>query len=537
MLDIVRRPERAAANEPLTFRQPPHNLEAEQALLGAILVNNEALDRVSGFLSPDHFFDPLHGRIFETLATLIHAGKTATPITVKTFFENVEPIDANMTVPQYLGRLVANATTIINAAEYGRLIIDLSTRRAVIVAAEDVIDNAYTAPAEFDAIDQLNTIDSKFGLIRSFAERAYAPEQANILEFASEVTVDTSNTDLVKGMVPSRAALALYGPSGSGKTFYAIDVVFHIATGKSWRGRRVRRVPVLYIALEGQAGFGKRVKVAIEQIGDPGPYFARLRLSVNLSGAEANKASEELISRACDLLERRASEPVGLIVVDTFARAMAGDNENDAAAVNAALSRIDRVCRQRGATCMLIHHPGKDQSLGLRGSSALFAALDVVIRIDREKDATQRTVTLEKSKDGVEGLIESFTLSRVSLGVDDDGDEITSCSILPTDAVEAAPSSRPTLPPAAQSALAELHELLIAERGDKAKGHARIPDGVTVIKLSDWRAACRDRSLSTSGEAEAEKKAFGRAVDALEKASFIARFGDFVWLLKGHNHG
>ena len=73
--------EAASATEPLSFRQAPHNLEAEQALLGAILVNNEALDRVSGFLTPQHFFEPLHGRIFETLATLIHAGKTATPVT------------------------------------------------------------------------------------------------------------------------------------------------------------------------------------------------------------------------------------------------------------------------------------------------------------------------------------------------------------------------------------------------------------------------------------------------------------------------
>ena len=137
----------ATAVEPLTYRQAPHNLEAEQALLGAILVNNEALDRVSGFLSPDHFFDPLHGRIYETLATLIHAGKHATPITLRTFFENAEPIDANMTVPQYLGRLAANATTIINADDYGRTVYDLATRRALIIIGEDMVNAAYESPS------------------------------------------------------------------------------------------------------------------------------------------------------------------------------------------------------------------------------------------------------------------------------------------------------------------------------------------------------------------------------------------------------
>ena len=126
VLAIEKLREAAASSEPATFRHAPHNLEAEQALLGAILVNNEALDRVSGFLQSGHFFDPLHARIYETLATLIHAGKLASPVTVKSFFENAEPIDAKTSVPQYLGRLAANATTIINAAEYGRTIYDLS---------------------------------------------------------------------------------------------------------------------------------------------------------------------------------------------------------------------------------------------------------------------------------------------------------------------------------------------------------------------------------------------------------------------------
>src|SRR3989337_2684433 len=105
----------ATASEPLTFRQAPHNLEAEQALLGAILVNNEAMDRVSSFLEPQHFYDPLHQQIYQVAAKLILAGKQATPITLRTFFENAERISANLTVPQYLGTLAANATTIINA--------------------------------------------------------------------------------------------------------------------------------------------------------------------------------------------------------------------------------------------------------------------------------------------------------------------------------------------------------------------------------------------------------------------------------------
>src|SRR5258706_14145545 len=73
-----------AENPPL-FRSAPHNIEVEQALLGAILVNNEAFYRVSDFLEPQHFFEPIHQQIYELASNLIRAGKTATPVTLKTF--------------------------------------------------------------------------------------------------------------------------------------------------------------------------------------------------------------------------------------------------------------------------------------------------------------------------------------------------------------------------------------------------------------------------------------------------------------------
>jgi len=132
----------------LPFRSAPHNIEAEQALLGAMLINNEALDRVSGFLLPEHFFDPLHAQIFDVAAKVIQSGKQATPITLRTFFETAEPIDEQLTVPQYLGRLAAGATTIINAEDYGRTVYDLAIRRSLIVIGEDLYNVAYDSPVD-----------------------------------------------------------------------------------------------------------------------------------------------------------------------------------------------------------------------------------------------------------------------------------------------------------------------------------------------------------------------------------------------------
>ena len=241
----------ATAVEPLTYRQAPHNLEAEQALLGAILVNNEALDRVSGFLSPDHFFDPLHGRIYETLATLIHAGKTATPITVKTFFENAEPIDANMTVPQYLGRLAANATTIINAAEYGRTVYDLATRRALIIIGEDMVNTAYESAVDHAPKAQIEEAESR---LYSLAEQnkygqgfeTFRSALTNAIEMAnsafqrsghlSGAATGLADLDNKLGGLQRSDLIILAGRPSMGKTALATNIAYNVA--KAYHGER-----------------------------------------------------------------------------------------------------------------------------------------------------------------------------------------------------------------------------------------------------------------------------------------------------------
>src|SRR3984893_8527152 len=130
------------------YRAAPHNIELEQALLGAILVNNEAFYRVSDFLEPRHFFEPIHQKLFEIAASLVRVGKTATPITLKTFVPTDIDI-AGLTVAQYLARLAAEATTVINAADYGRTIYDLAIRRDLIAIGEDMVNVAFDAPVDF----------------------------------------------------------------------------------------------------------------------------------------------------------------------------------------------------------------------------------------------------------------------------------------------------------------------------------------------------------------------------------------------------
>src|SRR5947199_3490970 len=100
----------AAEPTPL-YRAAPHNIEAEQALIGAILINNEAFYRVSDFLEPSHFYDPLHRQIYEKAAQLIRLGKIADPRTIKSFLKENDLV-GDITVAEYLGRLAYEATTI-----------------------------------------------------------------------------------------------------------------------------------------------------------------------------------------------------------------------------------------------------------------------------------------------------------------------------------------------------------------------------------------------------------------------------------------
>src|SRR5271166_3061870 len=116
------------------YRSAPHNIEAEQALLGAILVNNEALYRVSDFLEPRHFFEPVHQGIYEI---------------------------AGLTVSQYLARLAAEATTVINAEDYGRTVYDLFIRRSLIGIGEDMVNVAFDAPVDFAPRDQIEDAERR----------------------------------------------------------------------------------------------------------------------------------------------------------------------------------------------------------------------------------------------------------------------------------------------------------------------------------------------------------------------------------------
>jgi replicative DNA helicase len=243
-------PAAADGAEP-TFRTAPHNIEAEQALLGAIFVNNEAHDRVSGFLLSEHFFDPLHAAIFDTLSKLIATGKQATPVTLRTFFETAEPISPELTVPQYLGRLAVHATTIINAADYGRTIYDLAMRRQLITIGEELVNTAYDSPVDFPPTKQIEEAESRLfslaetgkygqGFMSFNQALTHAIEMANNAYQRegglSGISTGLRDLDSKLGGLQSSDLIILAGRPSMGKTSLATNIAFNIA--KAFKAER-----------------------------------------------------------------------------------------------------------------------------------------------------------------------------------------------------------------------------------------------------------------------------------------------------------
>src|SRR5271169_3198406 len=142
----------------LSQRLPPSNLQAEQALLGALLANNKAYERVSEFLAPDHFADAVHGRIFQAVARRVEAGQLADAVTLKAEFEHAGVLD-EVGGTAYLAQLLSAMVGIINAGEYGKAVHDAWLRRQLIDIGETVVNYAFGAEPELDGIQQIEAAE------------------------------------------------------------------------------------------------------------------------------------------------------------------------------------------------------------------------------------------------------------------------------------------------------------------------------------------------------------------------------------------
>ncbi|MFT9297621.1 MAG: DnaB-like helicase N-terminal domain-containing protein, partial [Gluconobacter sp.] len=224
----------------LLRRSPPANIAAEQALLGAILTNNKAYERVSDFLEPEHFADSVNGRIYEAVARRIERGQLADPVTMKAEFEHTGVLDA-AGGPAYLAKLLTAMVGIVNAGDYGRVVHDAWVRRQLIDIGETVVNNAFGARPDLDGSDQIAA--SEEALFKLATERgqeggfvSFGKALTGAIDVAEKAFLRTGDVvgltsglrDLDKrtgGLHPSDL-LILAGRPAMGKTALATKIAF-----------------------------------------------------------------------------------------------------------------------------------------------------------------------------------------------------------------------------------------------------------------------------------------------------------------------
>jgi hypothetical protein len=274
---------------------------------------------------------------------------------------------------------------------------------------------------------------------------------------------------LVKGLLPVTGLAAMFGPSGSGKSFLSLHLAACIATGRDWFGLRVKRAPVVYLMLEGDAAIRTRLEALEAAYG-----------TIPQSGFSV-VVQQFVLTDPQDVADLAAVLPRNSVVfIDTLNRAAPTSDENSSKEMGLILQGAKELQGSIGGLVVLVHHTGKDQTKGMRGHSSLHAALDAAIEVERDAKGT-RTWSVAKAKDGEDGKRVAFKLVKQVLGADADGDEISSCSVSPDSSAIFAKRE-----PAGGNQKLVLKAIRSALSGTPATaGVAGCPAGTPCVKLED----------------------------------------------------
>jgi hypothetical protein len=346
-----------------------------------------------------------------------------------------------------------------------------------------------------------------------------------------QIRVDATTDRLVKGIIGEQCFGVVAGESGSGKTFAALDMALHIAAGWPWFGRKVQRCGVLYIGAEGQSGLKKRVAAwqmhhAQDQTAAiPFALFPRVVDLVN--DAEGAAQVIDYIGHINIEFTRREWPAIGAVIIDTLAKCFGGGDENSARDMGAFTSRCSAIMDKGKATALAVHHHGKNAALGMRGSSALKAAADTVLAVTGLSGT--RTLELEKSKDGEGGQQFHFDLRPIDLSNDEDGEPITSCVVIPSDAPPER-QRKATASPQARMGLDTLREAINAG-GKPAPTDNHIPSGAIVVDVELWRKFHYARNGADTKTAT-KCQSFNRAVKSLQASGAIGCWQGQVWVVQ-----
>lgn len=364
-------------------------------------------------------------------------------------------------------------------------------------------------------------------LVHSSDPGADKPEAKSglTITWMRDVGAVLESADLVEDLLGIGGMCVIYGESGCGKTFFATDLALHIALGWTWNSRYVEKLGVVYCAMEGGArGIQNRLAAFLKAHDvDPAdvPFgFVTSPLDMRSSEADADAVIAEIKREAVRLHFR-----VGLVVIDTVARSLAGGEENGSADMGALVKNGDRIRAETGAALAWVHHSGKDATKGARGHGSLRAATDTEIEITAEGGVRTARVTKQREYE-CSGAF-TFGLKVVELGLNPRGKMVTSCVVdYDAEATPAARSGRRDLTGHARRAYDVLVDLCVQSGSLDCFG---VPEGCRAVTEKAWRGAFFDR---TPGENDKTKyQAFTRASLTLINGSHVGMAERHAWVV------
>jgi putative DNA primase/helicase len=336
----------------------------------------------------------------------------------------------------------------------------------------------------------------------------------------------------VDKILPESSALSVvFGPPSGGKSFTVLDICCSIDSGTPWHGRKVKQKPVLYLAAEGQAGMLKRIEAWKQKRRVNLPTFALLPMPCLI---DEDSQRRELINMITELPQKP-----GIIVLDTLARSMTGD-ENSTSDMGKVVIAAGILIEETGAQVIIIHHTGKDEARGPRGAIALTGATDSMFKVVRLKEDKKFVLICERQKDDEPFPPMVFQFDVVDTGfLTVDGFPVT--SLVPefdpegTEEFEKnVKNDKPIKHSKTQERAILALDITIRERGIYPPSeildvmHGAILPNCKITRIEDWKNECFRLGIS-AGESRAQNKTFQKAQEQLENKKIITILSGYVW--------
>lgn len=472
------------------LRVPPHSIEAEQGTLGALLIEPDALAKIADVLTEADFYRHEHRLIFGCITSLVSAGH---PVDMITVFEQLQAQGVIHDVGglAYLNDVANSVPGATNIRRHAEIVAERSALRAVIAASDEMATAAFN-PQGRRAITLLDEARTTVGRLIEKSGTLLA-SRLPVLTGPELVASAQLTQWLVKGILPAQAVGMMFGASGTFKSFIALDMALHIAHGLPFMGRRTKPGNVLWVAAEGGSGFGFRV--------DAWHRARNLEPSKNLIGIPASIDLGTDAWRVVDAIQAKAIAAPALVVVDTLSQTYtAGGDENSSTDMAAYLREIGRRFRDLwGCTVLLIHHSGHNATERPRGSSAIQANTNFLFGVFRDEKEMLAKITCAHQKEGDRFEDATFSMLKLDLGADSDGDRITHLAARHLNTQD------------------DVYQAQAAEKTAGRGGKRSLL--VTLAQNGMTYAALRKAFYQDCGldNAESQRQAFGRAVAAAKK--------------------